>query len=61
MNDNEKLQALFQDYKIYCAILQLEALPNHTKSIRTLRFEIMKAAEENELQYQQAMQASWEY
>jgi len=60
MNDNEKLQALFEDWKIYSAMLQLEALPNHTKSIRTLRFEIMKA-EENELLNQQAMQASGEY
>ena len=59
MNDNEKLQALFQDWLVYSAMLQLETLPNHTKSIRTLRFEIMKA-EENEL-LNQAMQASGEY
>ena len=57
MNDKEKMQSMFQDWLVYSAILQLEALPNHTKSIRTLRFEIMKA-EENELLNQQAMQVS---
>ena len=57
MNDNEKLQALFEDWKIYSAMMQLQAIPDDAKSIRKLRFEIMKA-EENELLNQQAMQVS---